>query len=201
MEFTLRQLYCCWLYSKDQLLGAVRDLLFDTADWHVRYLVVETGTWPSPRRVLLDALDISSVDTPAKRVLTTLSQAQLNDCPLEAAHPSASQQFAIECSGPPSVPVHWADTPPIITTIECDPNLESATELVGYTVVPAVFLGEHVSDVVVVGQAGVFKITFALVNGYWGWGTKRQVSVTDTAQIDIEQRRLLLGEIRSSNEK
>jgi len=37
----------------DGIIGRVKDLYFDDESWVIRYLVVETGTWLSHRRVLI----------------------------------------------------------------------------------------------------------------------------------------------------
>lgn len=39
--------------ARDGLIGRIDDLLFDERFWHVRYFVVDTGTWLAGRRVLL----------------------------------------------------------------------------------------------------------------------------------------------------
>ena len=41
------------ILAKDGEIGHLNDVLFDDQSWVIRYFVVEIGSWPSGRRVLL----------------------------------------------------------------------------------------------------------------------------------------------------
>ena len=46
------------IHATDGLIGHVQDFYFDDAAWVIRYLVVETGTWLSSRKVLISPIAI-----------------------------------------------------------------------------------------------------------------------------------------------
>ena len=42
--------------ATDGVIGTVDDLYFDDEDWGIRYLVVNTGSWLSNRKVLISPI-------------------------------------------------------------------------------------------------------------------------------------------------
>jgi uncharacterized protein YrrD len=65
----------------DGPFGAVSDLYFDDVTWIVRYLVVDTGSWLSGRKVLISPEALTGIDRDANVLTTTLSQQQIKDSP------------------------------------------------------------------------------------------------------------------------
>ena len=47
------KLHGCAIHATDGDLGKVDEFFFDVLNWTIRYLVVDTGTWLTGRRVLL----------------------------------------------------------------------------------------------------------------------------------------------------
>lgn len=146
MHFNGRDLYGCCVQHGDEVVGALRDLFFDHRTWIVRYLVVETGAWPSPRRVLLEPSAVESFEPSTPSLQVSLAQAELSDCPLESAHPPASQQYVRGLTGPPSPRLHWADERRIAGPVEEDPHLESSQQIVGYRLVGSHARNERIID-------------------------------------------------------
>ena len=48
-----KHLYGWSIHATDGVIGKVYEFLFDDQNWHIRYLVVETGSWLFGRKVLL----------------------------------------------------------------------------------------------------------------------------------------------------
>jgi len=48
--------------ATDGTIGHVKDFCFDDHTWVVRYLVVETGSWLSSRKVLISPIAIGHPD-------------------------------------------------------------------------------------------------------------------------------------------
>jgi len=95
------------LKATDGSLGAVQDFYFDDRFWSVRYLVADTGTWLPGRQVLLSPYALSSVDTEAKEIITTLNRKQIEDSPsLETDNP-VSQQYEESYFGYFGWPSYW----------------------------------------------------------------------------------------------
>jgi sporulation protein YlmC with PRC-barrel domain len=69
------------ILATDGPLGTVSDLLFDDASWRVRWLVVDTGSWLSGRKVLLPPSALGHIEPDAKSFSVRLTQAQVKDSP------------------------------------------------------------------------------------------------------------------------
>jgi uncharacterized protein YrrD len=54
-----KKLEGCELCARDGTIGHIRDFYFDDEHWHVRYVVVETGSWLDSRRVLLSSAHLA----------------------------------------------------------------------------------------------------------------------------------------------
>ena len=48
--------------ATDGVIGKVDDFYFDDEDWGIRYLVVDTGSWLSGRKVLISPIALGSPD-------------------------------------------------------------------------------------------------------------------------------------------
>jgi hypothetical protein len=55
----VKDLRGCALRATDGAIGRVEDFYFDDEDWGIRYLVVNTGSWLSDRKVLMVSVDLT----------------------------------------------------------------------------------------------------------------------------------------------
>jgi len=67
--------------AADGRIGTVSDLLFDDSTWLVRWLVVETGTWLSNRKVLLPTSVLGHPNLEEHEFSVRLSKKQVEDSP------------------------------------------------------------------------------------------------------------------------
>lgn len=67
--------------ASDGRLGTVTDFLFDDASWLVRWLVVDTGTWLSGRKVLLPPLVLGDVDPTGREFAVRLTMQRVKNSP------------------------------------------------------------------------------------------------------------------------
>lgn len=67
--------------ASDGRIGTVSDFLFDDETWRVRWLVVDTGTWLTERKVLIHPSAIERADYEHKEFDVTLSKAQVEGSP------------------------------------------------------------------------------------------------------------------------
>ena len=67
--------------ASDGGLGTVSDFLFDDATWLIRWLVVDTGTWLSGRKVLLPASVLGHLDPTKEAFSVRLTMQQVKDSP------------------------------------------------------------------------------------------------------------------------
>jgi sporulation protein YlmC with PRC-barrel domain len=67
--------------ATDGSVGHVKDLLLDDTTWKIRWLVVDTGTWLTSRKVLLHPSAISAIDHEATAISFALTRAQIEASP------------------------------------------------------------------------------------------------------------------------
>jgi sporulation protein YlmC with PRC-barrel domain len=77
------------IHATDGDIGKVYDLYFDDDTLTIRYLVVQTGTWLSDRRVLIS---VHQADWQNRRMLMSLTQDQVRHSPdIDTAKPISRQ--------------------------------------------------------------------------------------------------------------
>jgi uncharacterized protein YrrD len=67
--------------AADGPIGKIKDILFDDATWMARWIVVDTGQFLSPQRVLLPTSVLSHVNHIARQFAVRLTKAQIEDSP------------------------------------------------------------------------------------------------------------------------
>ena len=65
----------------DDAIGDVKDLYFDDEAWTIRYLVVDTGSWLSSRKVLVSPIAAGKPDWTAKLLPVSLTREQVKNAP------------------------------------------------------------------------------------------------------------------------
>jgi hypothetical protein len=65
----------------DGQLGTVSDFLFDDTSWLIRWLVVDTGSWLSSRKVLLPTLVLGHIDLEREEFSVRLTREQVKSSP------------------------------------------------------------------------------------------------------------------------
>ena len=196
MTFRLRgrDLYGRSVCSGDEIVGVVRDLLFDHRDWTVRYLVVETGAWPSPRRVLLVPGNLQGVHAETAPLCTSLSAIQVADCPLASTHPPADQEYARRLMEQSATMLHWADdAPPVEPGRDTNP-LESAQAIRCYRVARPPAGAGLVVDVLMQTPQEQFAPTVEslVIRGRLFWWRRWHLPVDREVQICHASRRIFM---------
>ena len=69
------------IQANDGRIGTVSDLLFDDKTWQVRWLVADTGTWLSGRKVLIHPSAIRRADYERQELPVALTKAQVEGSP------------------------------------------------------------------------------------------------------------------------
>ena len=73
-------------------VGSIEDVYFDDLSWTVRYLVADTGTWLSGRKVLISPAAVRGLDAAGARLETALSRRQVEESPsIDTAKPVSRQ--------------------------------------------------------------------------------------------------------------
>jgi hypothetical protein len=88
MLYRLSEIEGFHLRATDGTIGSVDDLYFDDATWLVRYVVADTGTWLSGRKVLLTPQSAGEPDPVRKLLPVQLTMAQVENSPdIDLARP------------------------------------------------------------------------------------------------------------------
>ena len=69
------------VHSREGPIGFVEDVLFDDADWFVRYFVVDVDNWITGRRVLTAAEWIDSIGWDDRRIEMALTRYEIEQSP------------------------------------------------------------------------------------------------------------------------
>ena len=69
------------ILAQDGEMGHVREILFHDRSWLVRYLVIETGSWLSGRRVLLSPTIAQAPESDGHSLRVLLSREQVRNSP------------------------------------------------------------------------------------------------------------------------
>ena len=81
--------------ATDGVIGTVDDFYFDDEDWAIRYLVVDTGTWLSGRKVLISPIALGSPDWMIQVLPVSLTKRQVEHGPdIDTRKPVSRQHEA-----------------------------------------------------------------------------------------------------------
>lgn len=84
------------LRTVDGELGKIKDFYFDDRGWHIRYLVADTGTWLSGRKVLLAPESLGRPDAEEEVVPVNLTREQIEGAPSIREDEPVSEQHERE---------------------------------------------------------------------------------------------------------
>jgi len=93
--------------ATDGAIGHVTDFYFDDEAWVIRYLVVDTGTWLSSRKVLISPLAIGSVDWTKKMLAVSITKEQVEHSPDVDTHQPVSRQHEKRYLEYYGYPTYW----------------------------------------------------------------------------------------------
>ncbi len=98
------------IVATDGAIGDVTDLYFDDEAWVVRYLVVDTGSWLSSRKVLISPMAAGKPDWAAKQLPVSLTREQVKNSPPIDTEKPVSRQYESSYSGYYRYPYYWGGT-------------------------------------------------------------------------------------------
>lgn len=93
--------------ATDGTIGQVKDLYFDDEAWVVRYLIVDTGSWLSSRKVLISPIAIGQSSWADKILSVSLTREQVKNSPAIDTDKPVSRQHEMEYLGYYSYPYYW----------------------------------------------------------------------------------------------
>jgi hypothetical protein len=95
------------IHATDGTIGHVTDFYFDDERWVIRYLVVDTGTWLSSRKVLISPIAIGHPDWTEKVLPVSITKEQVQNSPNIDTEKPVSRQHEIGYLSYYGYPYYW----------------------------------------------------------------------------------------------
>ena len=93
--------------ASDGVIGKVDDFYFDDETWAIRYLVVDTGTWLSGRKVLISPIALGHAGWMGRQLPVALTRAQVERSPDIDTRKPVSRQHEAQYFGYYGYPYYW----------------------------------------------------------------------------------------------
>jgi sporulation protein YlmC with PRC-barrel domain len=94
--------------ASDGTIGHVTDFYIDDKTWAVRYLIVDTGSWLSSRKVLISPVAVDHPDWTGKVLPVSLTKEQVKNSPDIDTDKPVSRQHERQYLGYYGYPYYWA---------------------------------------------------------------------------------------------
>lgn len=104
---SMNDLENCAIQATDGVIGHVKDFYFDDEEWVIRYLIVETGTWLSSRKVLISPIAIGHPNWAQKVLPVTLTKEQIKNSPDIDTDEPVSRQHEMRYFGYYGYSCYW----------------------------------------------------------------------------------------------
>lgn len=111
MKRSIKSLTGFSIKETDGELGKVDDFYFDDSSWTIRYMVVETGSWFSEKKVLLSPSVIKKSDWENEQFSVALTQDQIKNSPDIDTDKPVSRQQEEQLSAYYTWDVYWGNQP------------------------------------------------------------------------------------------
>ncbi len=137
------------LNGLDGEIGGIKEFYFDDRFWAIRYLVAETGSWFTNKKVLISPYSLLSIDRNLQHININLTKEKIKNCPSVDSDKPVSRQYEESYNNYYGWPSYWGGShmwgeyPRIkndgnkisnFVHIEkgCDPYLRSTKEVCNY---------------------------------------------------------------------
>ena len=95
------------IHATDGIIGHIQDFYFDDAAWVIRYLVVETATWPSSRKALISPTAIGRPNWTEKWLPISITKEQVKNSPEIDTEKPVSRQHEMQQLEYYGLPYYW----------------------------------------------------------------------------------------------
>ena len=183
--------------ATDGNMGRVKDFLFDSREWAVRYAVVDTGEWLPGRTVLL-ILDVLGAPSTEGQILPVdLARDQVRNSPDVDADKPVSRQHEADLFEYYGWSPYWGAgrsglTEHVVRTDDSagasppgDPNLRSMREVAGYSIAATDGSIGHVEDFIIEDEN--WAVRYVVVDTR-NWLPGKRVIVSPEWVEDIDWR-------------
>lgn len=214
MMYKVKDLMGFMLNGHDGELGMVRECYFDDQYWTLRYLVAETGTWLSDRKVLISPYSLLSINPTDHIISVDLSKMQIENSPSLNRDTPVSRLFEEEYLGYYNFPMYWAGPymwgpdPFLIREeqkrskiyyedISWDPHLHSTHDVIDHNLYASDGEFGHVADFIVDDES--WSIRYLIVDTRnWLPGKKVLIAPQWIERISVEQSKVFVNLLRET---
>lgn len=176
------------LKASDGEIGSVRDIFFDDADWVVRYLVVDTGSWLTGRTVLITPKFLGLLDDTSRTIPITLTRSKVEGSPSIETNMPVTRQHEAEYLGYYGLPYYWSNPMmgginsnlvPVMFVSESentrkkpksDPNLQSSRDVTDFPIQASDGALGHVQDFVLDDSDWTIRYLVVDTTNWWPGG-------------------------------
>jgi hypothetical protein len=199
------------LNGTDGEIGHVGDAYFDDEAWTIRYLVVDTGTWLTNRKVLISPHSVTQPFRASGIIDVCLTREQVRNSPDIDTHRPVSRQHEREYLGYYGYPTYWGgglgplSAYPMLPSAvppdyaerhetrgpEANPedaHLRSIKQVSGYHVAASDESIGHVGAFVYDSESWAIRYLVVDTRNWWPGGRKVLVSTNWIGRIDWSKR-------------
>ncbi len=175
------------LDSLDGEMGTAKEFYFDDQDWTIRYLVADTGSWLSGRRVLISPQALVAAIGAEEHIAINLTRKQIEDSPSMDTDKPVSRQQEDELHAYYGWPPYWSAGPmagvgyPVpgylpesardpearVEKPKGDPNLRSTREVTGYHIHASNGEIGHVEDFIIDDETWAIRYLIVDTKNWW----------------------------------
>ncbi|MGO9935562.1 MAG: PRC-barrel domain-containing protein [Steroidobacteraceae bacterium] len=136
MLHTTNDLIDCTISATDGRIGRIKDCYIDDETWVVRYLVVETGTWLSSRKVLIPPSTAVTPNWVEQLLSVQLTRQQVEDSPNIDTDRPVSRQHERTLLKHYDYPCYWNGSEPLNANVDLhdDQHLRSSEAIASYRI-------------------------------------------------------------------
>lgn len=197
------------LKSLDGDVGAANEFFFDDRFWTIRYLVADSESWLSGKKVLISPYSLNSVNNSDEKVSIQLTRKQIEDSPSIDTDEPVSRQFESVYNGYYGYPDYWGGQymwggyPYLIRDrskwgsftskeMEWDRHLRSTHEVTGYHLLALDGEIGHVDDFIIDDETWAIRYLVAATKNWWP-GKKVLISPKWIENVSWEEREVTIG--------
>ena len=193
--------------ATDGELGTVVNFLLDDERWVVRYLVVETGSFFTERRVLISPISFRRAEWSTHRFEVALTMEKVKNSPSIDTDKPVSRQHERDYHAYYGYPYYWGysgswamgrypyllaeaqrnEAPSKGSDAPGDAHLRSVKDVCGYKVQGSDGVIGHVEDFIVDDET--WEVRYLVIDtSYWGFGKKVLVAPHWATRVSWEDR-------------
>ena len=174
------------LGSLDGEIGKVKEFYFDDTHWTIRYLVADTGSWLTDRKVLLSPYALVAVVKDEQVITVNLNKKQIEKSPSLNSENHISRQFEESYYGYYGWPAYWGGPhmwgfdpflvrepykwkwdKPSQGAKEKDPHLRSTREVSGYHIQATDGEIGHLDDFIIDDESWAIRYLVVATRNWW----------------------------------